>query len=216
MRSDLEKKHQDEKLEALKEGRTQKTKDTLDKLNLILSKYFEQGNIDFSITNIGMISYKNGGPSYETLRATKNVHYRKLISYWAELIKSQSIGNKVVSPATDNELLNKIPDIAARAYFARILAERKKFKTELNILKSQSEIVIDKRNQYTQTADFIPNLKLTNNELSALTYAVSDECIKLNGWLKTELGQIKGSEYQNEIFPRGFIQALNKVIKSNE
>ena len=46
MRSDLEKKHQDEKLEALKEGRTQKTKDTLDKLNLILSKYFEKGNID--------------------------------------------------------------------------------------------------------------------------------------------------------------------------
>ena len=32
------------KLEALKEGRTQKTKDTLDKLNLILSKYFEKGN----------------------------------------------------------------------------------------------------------------------------------------------------------------------------
>ncbi len=216
MLSDLEIKQQYEILEALKQGKTQKTKNTLDILNLILSKYFEQGNVDFSITNIGMISHKNGGPRYETLRATKNVHYRKLIRYWAELIKNQSIDKKVVSPATDNELLNKIPDIASRAYFARILAERKKFKTELNILKSQSEIVIDKRNQYTQTAEFNPNLTLTNNELSALTYAVSDECIKRNGWIKTELGQIKGSEYQNEIFPRGFIQALNKVIKSDE
>ena len=82
-------KHLDEKLEALKEGRTKKTRDTLNKLNLILSKYFEQGGVDFSITNIGMLSNENEGPSYETLRATKNVHYRKLIGYWSELRSEQ-------------------------------------------------------------------------------------------------------------------------------
>ena len=40
-------KHLDEKLEALKEGRTKKTRDTLNKLNLILSKYFEQEGLIF-------------------------------------------------------------------------------------------------------------------------------------------------------------------------
>ncbi|MAY57953.1 MULTISPECIES: gamma-mobile-trio protein GmtX [Pseudoalteromonas] len=211
-------KHLDEKLEALKEGRTKKTRDTLNKLNLILSKYFEQGGVDFSITNIGMLSNENEGPSYETLRATKNVHYRKLIGYWSELRSEQNqpVEHKGKLLLSDNELLNKIPDIATRAYFARILTERKKFKNELNILKNQSEIVIDKRNQFNQTADSMPNLQLTQNELSALTYAVSVECMELNGWLKTEVGQVKGSEYQNEVFPRGFIQALNKVIKANK
>ena len=146
-------KHLDEKLEALKEGRTKKTRDTLNKLNLILSKYFEQGGVDFSITNIGMLSNENEGPSYETLRATKNVHYRKLIGYWSELRSEQNqpVEHKGKLLLSDNELLNKIPDIATRAYFARILTERKKFKNELNILKNQSEIVIDKRNQFNQT-----------------------------------------------------------------
>lgn len=54
---------------------------------------------------------------------------------------------------------------------------------------------------------------LTESEKKALAYAISDECMERNDWATTQAGQVKNVEYNSEIFPRGFITGLRKILK---
>lgn len=215
-------------LEGLKEGKTTKTQQSLDKLNETLHVYYERGERDFSITAIGRLSAEDGGVGYESIRATVNKHYRDLIEAWAA--KAKTTTKKPLSSHSrsrrvpqDNQLLERIPDPALRVLFGQIIAERNRYRTQLNILKSQAEVVIDKRpvRQFEASAEpngeFIPSLKgvVSNNEIKALRFAASDECIEHQGWLVTQAGQVK-NELGEEVFPRGFMTGLRKLVREVE
>tara|TARA_R110001599_G_scaffold117145_3_gene285266 strand:+ start:624 stop:1304 length:681 start_codon:yes stop_codon:yes gene_type:complete len=211
-------------LEDLKYGKTTRTQQSLDKLSETLRACYERNERDFSITTIGRRSAQDGGVSYESIRATANKHYRDLIEAWAAKAKtttkkplsSQSRSRRVPQ---DNQLLERIPDPALRVLFGQIIAERNRYRTQLNILKNQAEVVIDKRpiRHYEASAEpsieFLSSLKgiLSDNELKALQFAVSDECIERQDWLVTQAGQVK-NELGQEVFPRGFMTGLRKLI----
>jgi hypothetical protein len=210
-------------LEDLKDGKSSRTQESLDKLNRILSDYTEAGHRDFSVTTIGRISSENGGPGYQALRATRNKHYRDLINAWAQ--KNNTTMKKPVSEfsrsrevPTDNQLLERIPDPALRAVFGQIIAERNRYRNQVNILKHQANVIIDKRPVRHAPAgsdmEVLPSLGslLTESEKQALIYALSDECMAENGWEMTKAGQVKDLELRMEIFPRGFGTGLGKLL----
>lgn len=212
-------------LEDLKEGKASKTHRSLDKLNETLRNYYERGERDFSITTIGRISAEDGGVGYQSIRATANTHYRRLIEAWAAKAKTTTkkpLSNQSRSRRVpqDNQLLERIPDPALRVLFGQIIAERNRYRTEVNILKHQAEVVIDKRparylneDVNPSAGELLPSLKgmVSDPEIRALRYAASDECLDRHGWKATRAGQVK-DELGEEVFPRGFLTALRKII----
>ncbi|WP_182021202.1 gamma-mobile-trio protein GmtX [Vibrio parahaemolyticus] len=209
----------------LKEGKVPRTQQNLDKLNDTLKAYAESGQRDFSITQIGRVSAENGGLAYEALRATRNKHYRTLIEAWAAKYntntkKTLSNTSRSKSIPADNKLLERIPDPAVRALFGQIIAERNRYRKEVNLLKQHANITIDKRpvRQFDTTAEpsveVLPSLSgvLTESEKKALAYAISDECMEKNDWQTTQAGQVKEMEYNSEVFPRGFVTGLRKLL----
>ncbi|MBB1450076.1 gamma-mobile-trio protein GmtX [Pseudoalteromonas carrageenovora] len=209
----------------LKDGKEPRTQKNLQKLNEILSLYSATGNHNFSITQIGRYSKENGGPAYEALRATRNSHYRSLIEAWAQKSKGKAgLLNPEKTPKhalpADNILLQRITDPAVRALFGQIIAERNRYRKEVNLLKQHSNIVIDKRpftpssaRDLSQDAEI---KELTKSEISALNYAISEECMYNNDWVSTKAGQVKTIENNIEIFPRGFTTALSKLLSDRE
>ena len=215
-------------LNDLKDGRHLRTQASLDTLNEILETYYNNGQRDFSVTQIGRLSVENGGPGYQSIRATQNKHYRTLIEAWAakagtttkkpitELSRSREV------PA-DNQLLERLADPALRALFGQIIAERNRYRKELNLLKQHANIVIDKRPirhlvPTPESVKVLPALTglLTPIEIKALAYAISDECMEKQDWQYTKAGQIKSEEYGQEIFPRGFVNGIQKILKDTD
>ena len=41
---------------------------------------------------------------------------------------------------------------------------------------------------------------------------ISDECMERNDWTTTQAGQVKHIEYNDEVFPRGFITGIRKIL----
>jgi len=209
-------------LDTLKDGRTPKTQRSLDGLNTVLKDYFDSGKRDFSITTIGRISEEKGGVGYQSIRATANKHYRDLIEAWAA--KAQTTTKKPPSsPAKksgqDYQLLERIDDTAVRALFGQIIRERDRYKSEANMLKNQTKIIIDKRpttftESNSQTSvELLPSLKgiCSDNEIKALQTVCSDEWLEKLDFNANDLGQVK-DEYGTEILPRGFLTGLRKLL----
>ncbi len=209
----------------LKEGKVPRTQQNLDKLNDTLKAYAESGQRDFSITQIGRVSSENGGLAYEAIRATRNKHYRTLIEAWAakyntNIKKPLSNTSRSKSIPADNKLLERIPDPAVRALFGQIIAERNRYRKEVNLLKQHANITIDKRPNRVvdvsaeSSVEVLPSLSgiLNDFEKKALAYAISDECMDTNNWQHTQAGQVKDMEYNSEVFPRGFITGLRKLL----
>ncbi len=215
-------------LEGLKEGKTLRAQISIDKLNQTLEDYYKSGQRDFSITTIGRISAEDGGVGYQAIRATRNEHFRKLIEAWATKAntttkKPLSANSRSRHVPTDNKLLERIADPALRALFGQIIAERNRYKKEVKLLKQHTNVVIDKRPvrqsevsaNIEPTVEVLPALSgiLTQSEINALIYAISDDCMAQHGWQYTKAGQVKEIEYNTEIFPRGFITGLRKVLR---
>jgi hypothetical protein len=211
----------------LKKDKNPRTQKSLDILHNILKEYKSAGHQDYSITTISKVSSLKGGPGYASIRATKNYHYRRLIESWATnagttlkkpLSKSYN-GNTIPK---DFELLGRITDVAVRALFGQIIAERNRFKKEVNLLKQNSNIIIDRR-PVTNSHDYEyesekkswiseAHNSLTASEIKALNYAISDECMDCHNWDYTQAGQVKDMKYNTEVFPRGFITAIRKIL----
>ena len=187
----------------LKDGQTPRTQKSLDKLNSILEEHYHDGQKDFSVTTIGHLSASKKGPGYQSLRATKNKHYRLLIDAWAtkagtDMKKPLAEHSRSREIPNDFTLLERINDSALRALFGQIIAERNRYRKEVNLLKHQANVVIDRRpfQQFepetvssdgkVQVMSAMTGL-LTPLYVEALKYAISDLCMEKNGWYYTDL-----------------------------
>ncbi len=209
-------------LESLKDGKTAKTQSSLDTLNQTLKDYYESGARDFSITTLGRVSEENGGVGYQSIRATANKHYRDLIEAWAAKAKTTTKKPPVgptKRPTQDHQLLERIDDTAVRALFGQIIRERDRYRSEANMLKNQTQIVIDKRPtaysepQSDASVELLPSLKgiCSDNEIKALQTVCTDEWLEKLGFQANKLGQVK-DEFGMEILPRGFLTGLKKIL----
>ncbi|WP_243055237.1 gamma-mobile-trio protein GmtX [Pseudomonas sp. BP01] len=194
-------------------------------LHAVLKSHEKTGSRNFSIATIARLSVKAGGPSVSTIRNAGGFRFRQLIEAWAA-----SAGTdrkfpgkpKLTGIPSDNELVRRIDDPALRAVFTQVLAERRRYLAELNILKSQQMVVIDRRPNVMQTSSaresvqLLPSLKgvLSGMEIAALSAAVSDDFFDAQGWRVTGAGQVKGES--GEIYKHGYVVAIRKILKEIE
>lgn len=193
-------------------------------LNKVLKAQCNAGDRNFSIAEIARMSVDLGGPSASTIRNKTGQVFRQLIEAWATQAGSAmkvpvnrlAKANKVPK---DNELLTLIGDPALRAVFGQIIAERNRFRNELNILKAHSELIVDKRpiQNFGQNAEngavqILPALKLNDMEFEALKAAVSDDFFKVRDWTVSQAGQVK-DESGREIYKHGYVYAIKKILK---
>lgn len=135
---------------------------------------------DFSIATIGRISDEMGGVKAQAIRNKTGKHFRQLISAY-ETAYTQDIPKQ--TKADTSTWYNQIEDAPVRYQVLDLLAENKKLKNELNILKSVTTIEVDMRNQprEEQASHYLEN-KLTEVELRALTDFISEKRLADFGW----------------------------------
>lgn len=211
-------------LDNLKKNKSKRTQESLDKLNSLLEKRFNDGEKDYSIATIGRISKMNGGVGDVSIRNKTGEHFRSLISQWAikadtSLKKPPIRHSRKNQISLDMELLKKLDDPAMRAVFGQIIAEKNKLKAENHILKQRTEVIVDMRPNRIISADqvqqieVIPSLNsiLVNSEIEALRDAIDETNILNRGWMVSRLGSIK-DENGRSLFKPGFVSAIQKIL----
>lgn len=209
----------------LKEKATNPKSRSLDLIFNILEKQAKKHPMDFSIATIGRLSVKNGGPSPQAIRNKTGADYRTLIEAYAVFKgtttkKPLSKGSRNIRATRDEDLLVRIDDPALRVVFGEIIRERNLFRSQLKVLKSQTEFVIDKR-QYKQEEkqqqiEVLPSLIgiLNEIEVEALEDAISEKFLRKRGWKSFENGRIK-DENRRHLYKPGYIHAIKKILKEN-
>lgn len=193
-------------------------------LNDVLKAQHASGERNFSIAEIARLSAEQGGPSAQTIRNKTGLVFRQLIEAWAAQagasmkapINPLAKGNRLPK---DNELLERLPDPALRALFGQIIAERNRFRNELNTLKAHSELIVDRRpmQHFEQPVEsgavqLVQTLNLNDMEVEALKAAISDDFFEYRDWTVTAAGQVK-DENKREIYKHGYVNAIKKVLK---
>lgn len=198
---------------------------SLSNLNEVLKAQCAAGERNFSIAEIARLSIARGGPSASTIRNKTGAVFRRLIEAWAAQagaamkvpVNPLAKANRVPK---DNELLSKLEDPALRAVFGQIIAERNRYRNELNTLKAHSNLVVDKRpaRQFDQVApnssvQVLPALNLNDMEIEALKAAVSDAFFERSEWTVSPAGQVR-NEDGREIYKHGYVNAIKKILNA--
>lgn len=213
-------------LEALKQNKSLRTQNSLDQLNQLLKHRFEKNEDDYSISSIAKESKASGGVGEVSIRNASGVHYRELINVWAAkahttIKKNYQKQSRRKQVSTDFELLKKLDDPVLRAIFGQIISQNKSLKSENNILKSKSDIVVDLRPIEHTVTDLKKDendksarkIKFLQSEIDALKDAISNHKINRRGWVITDSGAVN-DENGNPLFKPGFVGAVKKILLS--
>jgi hypothetical protein len=152
--------------------------------------------------------------------------FRQLIEAWAAQagtstkapINPLAKANRIPK---DYELLERISDPALRALFGQIIAERNRYRNELNTLKAHGELIVDMRHmpRFEHSSEngavqLVQTLNLNDMEIDALKAAISDELFEFREWTVSAAGQVK-DENRREIYKHGYVNAIKKILKEN-
>lgn len=207
-------------LAALQQDASTRTRQSLTLIHAICSEQHASGNKDFSVATIGKLSSGRGGPSPQAMRNVSGEHYRALLSAWASYADgaTRKPPARVESGVAD-DVLDMIPDAAVRALVGSFLAENRKLKAENMLLKTQANVVIDRRpaialsgSPTSTVVQVMPPLStLMPLEVDALRHAISDEQLKNMGWtVDAKTGRV--SKGGRAVFRAGFATAIKKVL----
>ncbi|ENO8811415.1 gamma-mobile-trio protein GmtX [Photobacterium damselae] len=157
---------------------------------------------------------EQGGPSTQTIRNRTGKHFQQLIDVWAAYAgttrkKPLSVRQKQLLNTNDQHILDSIEDPVIRAVVGSLIAERNKYRDQLNVLKANTDIVID-RTTKTQSKIDEQGINLTPMEIKAVRSAISDDFFNSQSWVVMPTGQVK-DEDGKEIYKRGYVNALNKM-----
>lgn len=212
-------------LSDLKMNKSQRTQNSLDKLNELLEIRFNNDECDYSIATIGKISSKQGGVGEVSIRNASGKHYRRLIEAWsskanADMKKKPVAHSKNNYSTKDEALLQRIDDPILRTLIGQIVAQKKRFETENRILKGQIQLTIDMRpkkdNSMLMNNEILGVTALEDilleTEMDALKDAINPISIARRGLIKTDSGSIK-DEGGNTLFKVGFVSGLEKIMK---
>ena len=202
-------------LEELCEQATARTKKALQILHQVLEKQSQSASKDFSIAMVGRLSSGQGGPSTQTIRNRTGKHFQQLIDVWAAYAgttrkKPLSVRQKQLLNTNDQHILDSIEDPVIRAVVGSLIAERNKYRDQLNVLKANTDIVID-RTTKTQSKIDEQSINLTPMEIESVRVAISDDFFNSQNWVVMPTGQVK-DEGGKEIYKRGYVKALHKIV----
>jgi hypothetical protein len=197
---------------------------SLSVLNEVLKSQHEAGERNFSIAEIARLSAERGGPSAQTIRNKTGLVFRQLIAAWAAQagaaikapVNPLAKGSRVPK---DYVLLERILDPALRALFGQIIAERNRYRNELNTLKAHCELIVDRRPKQhfeqpveSSSVQLVQTLNLNDMEVEALKAATSEQFFEYREWTVSAAGQVK-DENKREIYKHGYVNAIRKILK---
>lgn len=204
--------------ELLKNASPRKTR-SLQIVYEVCKEQEERGSKDFSIPTISRLSKEKGGPSDQTIRNATGSDYRAVMSTWAT--HTDGTLKKIVKPKQNtvaDEILSGISDPTTHALVGVILAENRKLKGEISILKRQTELNIDMRPSNnsllptsSESLNHATTLPLLATEIAALQNSISHKVLDREGWTIDGDGRIK-NKANRTIFEIGFATAIQKII----
>lgn len=190
----------------------------LSKMYELCRKQHEVGNRDFSLSAIGRLAEAEGIIKGRALYNAPSEDYRTLIEAWAAYI-----GPSVPKPPktlASYEYLMRIEDPAIRSIMQAIISERDKLKAQLNVLKANTQITVDRR-PLGATISAVPgaqpvavvalSAQLTPSEREALQKAVSADYLEDRGLHEGSHGEIL-NERGRTVFEVGFARAIRTVL----
>jgi hypothetical protein len=222
--------------EALLEATTHPEKRrNLQLLHKVCRERHALGSSDFSLKSIAVALADRGGPKGKTLWNPSSADYRTLVEAWrvhsAPNEQRQRNGSAALSSQrgdeTQDSLLRHISDPATRILLAQRLKELDALRAQVNILKSQSNLTIDKRQRIHEksttevtpdgvTVEIQTGPTLNALEREALEHAISQELWRDEGWHAEKLGRVVksvGNEGNSRtIFKAGFVTAVRKIL----
>lgn len=217
--------HPDEVLRALLEKgpRSQKAAN-LNALHSICASQHaikNQAVRDFSLPAIGRLCEEKGIFKWRVLYNAASEDYVALIKAWAAYSGTPGIKppKKDIAPPVGHAYLMRIDDPAIRSIMQSVIVERDKLKSQLALLKSKSQIIVNQRPLGATIApgdSSIPILEisaqLTDSERDALRRAISAEFLADQGWSLGSSGEII-TERQRVLYDPGYESAIKKVLR---
>jgi hypothetical protein len=191
---------------------------SLAKMHELCRRQHEAGSRDFSLSAIGRLAEAEGIMKGRALYNAPSADYRALIEAWAAYA-----GPPVPKPPrtlASHEYLMRIEDPAIRSIMQAIIAERDKLKAQLNVLKANAQVTVDRR-PLAATVAAVPHAQpvtvlamaaqLTPSEREALQKAVSAHYLEERGLREGSHGEIVNARGRT-VFEVGFARAIRKVL----
>ena len=211
--------HPDVVLESLltNGGRAQR-RTNLEKMHEICRKQHESGSRDFSLPTIGRLCEEQEILKGRVLYNAQSADYRTLITAWAAYAGPPA--PKPPKVLASYEYLARIEDPALRSLMQAVVAERDKLKAQVNVLKANMQVTVDRRPlgatvASTPTGETIAVLtmavQLTASERDALRKAIAPEFLAEQGWQEGSHGEIR-NDRGRALFDVGYASAIRKVL----
>ncbi|WP_434034735.1 gamma-mobile-trio protein GmtX [Cupriavidus sp. a3] len=206
-------------LEALlaKGGRSNR-RASLAKMHELCRRHYEAGSRDFSLSAIGRLAEAEGIMKGRALYNAPSADYRALIGAWA--VYAGPPARKPPKTLASHDYLMRIEDPAIRSIMQAIIAERDKLKAQLNVLKANIQVTVDRRPLGAAIA-VAPGAQpvtvlamaaqLTPSEREALQKAVSADYLEERGFREGRHGEIV-NERGRTLFEVGFARAIRKIL----
>jgi hypothetical protein len=116
---------------------------SLAKMHELCRRQHEAGSRDFSLSAIGRLAEAEGIMKGRALYNAPSADYRALIEAWASYAGPPA--PKPPRTLASHEYLMRIEDPAIRSIMQAIIAERDKLKAQLNVLKANAQVTVDRR-----------------------------------------------------------------------
>lgn len=214
--------HPDAVLESLlaKGGRSNR-RANLTKMHELCRKQHDAGAREFSLSAIGRLAEANGIMKGRALYNAQSADYRALIEAWVAYSGSLvSRAPKAPKVLASHEYLMRIDDPAIRSIMQAAIAERDKLKAQINVLKSNTQVIVDRRplgadssvvNRENAVTVVSTSSQLTASERDALRKAISPHYLEDRGLREGSHGEIL-NERGRTIFEVGFARAIRKLL----
>jgi hypothetical protein len=197
----------DEFLEIMKEGASNKVKETLDSIYNICTEQKERGINDFSIATIAKLGATRGVPKAQSIRNKSGEKYKAMITAFADSIPKK---NKLKTLSlSESDWIDEIPN-PKHQLLARIMAsELKEAKQTIQefVPPKQRIEIYDYRNTKPQDMG-----KFNAQEKRAIEYMLSDSFKNKWNLTENEYGEML-DEHGIPVFKVSTVDALKKALE---
>lgn len=204
----------------LDKGGRSNRRTNLAKMHELCRRKHAAGSRDFSLPAIGRLAEAEGILKGRALYNAPSADYRALIEAWA--MYAGPVAPKPPKTLVSHDYLMRIEDPAIRSIMQAIIAERDKLKAQLNVLKANTQVTVDRR-PLGATISASPGVEpvavlalsaqLTPSEREALLKAVSAGYLEERGLKEGSHGEIV-NERGRTVFEVGFARAIRKILGS--
>lgn len=192
---------------------SKKKKDNLKIVYDVLLHLYETGSSKFSISLIGKLSKKEGGPITQTIRNAQGKDYRDLIEFFVNNITIFDKNNV----DSNYKLSDYIDDPGLKAHINIIISENKSLKNQLNILRNNMnknyELNYHVENNIINNSltDINSSNTLLSSEIEAITKFIKDIENNSSSIKLTDIGSLKD---ENDVLVAnpGFFDGLKKIV----